>query len=258
VTYPIFYDEGYSGENTWEISNSEKDHILKSFRMKMGEKLFLSNGAGIKCEAEIIRTSPLVISTSNSRHCEGAERLWQSTQSAVPRINVVQGITKHENKDTVEMLAELGIKSYIPWKSNRSIKIPDPEKLVKSYTNQAIIGSKIARSAYLPKVLEPMTTKQLLKVIGKSKCIVFYEDADFVNSPSFGRGGTFGDGVVNNGAATNPGPEEEQYLILGPEGGITPEEIQLFQQQGYEIASLGERVLSSKVAAVSAVNKANF
>lgn len=227
MTKHIFYDSKLTNNNDiWILDNEEVGHIIKSFRMKIGDKFYLSNKKGLRADAKIEKISKNSIDLKLSHFIQFEE----------PRITIIQGITKNENKDSVEILSELGIKEYIPWLSMRSIH-PDSktnDKLVKSYQNFATIGSKIARSPWVPTISKPLKTIDIIKSYKRG--LVFSELSN-----------------DNNFECTN----DKDVVVVGPEGGIANEELELFEKANWEIVSLGSRILSSKTASIMAFAKIN-
>ena len=48
------------------------------------------------------------------------------------------------------------------------------------------------------------------------------------------------------------------FIVIGPEGGFTKEEVELAKEKGLTVASLGKRILRAETAAIAAVTLAQY
>ena len=160
-------------------------------------------------------------------------------ESLDTHITVIQAIPKGDRlKESIELITESGADRIIIWSAHRSIGKSDKgiEKLVRT----AREASKQSRRYRIPEICGAMSSKNIIDEIGKSDlAIVFHESAlsklsDIVNTPA-----------------------KKILVIIGPEGGITDAELELFAGAGAKVALLGRPILRSAhagLAAVSAVN----
>ncbi|MCC5686436.1 RsmE family RNA methyltransferase, partial [Klebsiella pneumoniae] len=120
-----------------------------------------------------------------------------------------------------------------PWLSNRTIaRWPADKqgKQVAKWQAAAREAAKQSRRAWVPQVAEPVTTNQLCELVVGKQALVLHEDA----------------------VAPISGVEfaDEVFLIVGPEGGIGPEELEAL---GADAVKLGPEVLRTASAAFAAL-----
>jgi 16S rRNA (uracil1498-N3)-methyltransferase len=154
---------------------------------------------------------------------------------------IIQAIPKGDRiKETIELCTEGGADQIVMWKAARSIGKSDDK--IEKLQITAREASKQSRRFRIPKVFGVATTNYVIDEIAKSDLvIVFHESATQKVSE-----------LVKPGA-------QKVAIIIGPEGGLTDEEVDLFAASGAKVALMGRPVLRSAhagLAALSAVNTA--
>jgi 16S rRNA (uracil1498-N3)-methyltransferase len=157
----------------------------------------------------------------------------------MPRVVVVQAIPKGERGElAVEMLTEVGADVIVPWAAARSIarwKGERAEKSLAKWRSAAREAAKQARRSWFPTVSELATTDDVVALLAKASVrVVLHEAASgpLADVPVPGRG--------------------EIVIVVGPEGGITEDELSAFSAVGAEPLRLGSSVLRSSTAGVAA------
>jgi 16S rRNA (uracil1498-N3)-methyltransferase len=157
----------------------------------------------------------------------------------MPRVVVVQAVPKGERGElAVEMLTEVGVDVIVPWSASRSVARWKGERAAKSlekWRSAAREAAKQSRRAWFPEVTPPAGTDEVAaRLAGASVRVVLHEAASgpLADVPVPGRG--------------------EIVIVVGPEGGITDEELAAFAQVGAEPLRLGSSVLRSSTAGVAA------
>ena len=148
-------------------------------------------------------------------------------------ITVVQALPKSDRaKEAIELLTEAGVDRIVPWAASRSIG-----KASEKFTVTAREASKQSRRLRIPEVTDIATTSQICEAIALSDlAIVFHESAEMKLS----------DCVSSHNVA-------HLLIIIGPEGGITPTEIEEFKAAGAKVALMGRPILRSAHAGIAAV-----
>ena len=154
---------------------------------------------------------------------------------------IVQAIPKGDRiKESIELSTEGGADRIVMWKAARSIGRAD-EKIEK-LQQTAREASKQSRRFRIPEVSGVITTDLVVDEIAKADlAIVLHESATMQLSQ-----------VVQPGV-------KKVTIIIGPEGGLTDEEVETFAAAGAKVALLGRPILRSAhagLAALSAVNTA--
>jgi 16S rRNA (uracil1498-N3)-methyltransferase len=150
---------------------------------------------------------------------------------------VVQALPKSDRvKEAIELIVEAGADRIIPWAAARSISKWQGDSQSKWQTT-SMTAAKQSRRYFIPQVLDVHTAKELTSLFSTStRALVLHEE---------------GAQPISSVLTPADAVHEEIFLIIGPEGGITPEEIQLFQSAGAEEVRLGEPILRSAHAAIA-------
>jgi 16S rRNA (uracil1498-N3)-methyltransferase len=154
---------------------------------------------------------------------------------------VIQAIPKGDRiKESIEMCTEGGADRIVMWKAARSIGKSD-DKIEKLQVT-AREASKQSRRFRIPEVIGVAATNAVVDQIAQADlAIVFHESASMKVSE-----------IVVPGC-------KKVAIIIGPEGGLTDEEVDTFAAAGAKVALMGRPVLRSAhagLAALSAVNTA--
>ncbi len=205
-------------------------HIARVLRAKPGEEILLSDGKGYWSRVTIsgVEKSAVELVVLESGH-------------QVPRdisITVVQGITKGDRtRENIELLVQAGVDRIVPWKAARSIgKLPDGVEKLKVAVIEA---GKQSRRYYLPEVADVVDLEQLQSII-RSADLSIILDAQAERKLSELKDKNYHLSSV--------------VLIVGPEGGITDEELEKMKEAGGIPAKLGRTILRSAHAGIAAVS----
>jgi 16S rRNA (uracil1498-N3)-methyltransferase len=139
----------------------------------------------------------------------------------------------------VEVLTEVGVDVVVPWAAARSVAVWKGERAVKSHAKwqaTAREAGKQSRRSWLP-IVSPLASTDEVRdlVAGADLAVVLHEDASVplagVEVPATGR-------IV---------------VVVGPEGGIAPDELATLESAGAVTVRLGDEVLRTSTAGVVAV-----
>ena len=209
----------------YEFNNEDAHHAVRVLRMAAGETFMLADGTGAwsQVKAFAIRKKSMEVEVIAS----GFQEPLATT------ITVVQAIPKSDRaKEAIELLTEAGVDRIVPWVASRSIG-----KVSDKFAVTAREASKQSRRLRIPEVTDIATTEQICEAIKLSDlAIAFHESADIKLS----------DCVSSHNVA-------HLLIIIGPEGGITPTELEAFKEAGAKIALLGRPILRSAHAGIAAV-----
>jgi 16S rRNA (uracil1498-N3)-methyltransferase len=226
----LFFSDQISSGSKQVLQNDEAHHAIKVLRVNIGELIKISDGVRNWVSGPIVEIAKkeLIISITDRGEI----------QSTMPELVLVQAITKSDrNKEMLELAVEAGVDRIIPWQADRSISKWQSDSTQKW---QAGIkqSCKQARQIKLPQLMKVMNTSEVVKVIGSEGFgIVFHEGAPTKLSE-----------------ITIPNSLTAVYLIIGPEGGISEQELELFQNANSKVVRLGETVLRSAHAGFAALS----
>ncbi len=229
---PLFLVEaGSLGPSTITLSGPEGHHAAAVRRLRVGERADVCDGAGGLAEGVVTGVGKSTVTLE--------VRAVQAVPAPVPRIVVAQALPKGDRGElAVELMTEVGVDAVIPWAAARSVTRWQGERGVKSLARwraTAREAAKQSRRPWLPAIGDLVDTAQLARRVAQSACAVILEaDAprrlQELQMPESG----------------------EILLIVGPEGGITPEERETLAQAGAAEARLGPTVLRTSTAGPAA------
>ena len=226
----LFFSDQISTGQRQVLENEEAHHAIKVLRLNIGEVIKISDGVGNWVSGPIVEIAKKELFISITERGQ--------IQAVKPELVLVQAITKSDrNKEMLELAVEAGVDRIIPWQSERSISKwqSDSEQKWQVGIKQSC---KQARQVKLPQLMQVMSTSEVIKSIGEGGFgIVFHEEA----STKFSE-------------LTIPNSQSSVYLVIGPEGGISEQELLSFQNNGSKVVRLGDTVLRSAHAGFAALS----
>lgn len=178
-------------------------------------------------------------------------------------INLYQGITKFDKLEfIIEKTVELGVYSINPVATEYCIaKIEDKkiDKKIDRFNKISKSAAEQSKRHIIPKVNEPISFKQMIENIKDLKCdenkstiktynLLFYENAVGMIKTKEKIGE-----IVKNLINKN-NDKIEVNVIIGPEGGFSEKEISVAKENGVDILSLGDRILRTETATITAIS----
>lgn len=218
---------------TYEFDSEDAFHAIKVLRIAAGEIFNLSDGNGT--------WSRVCVNNVNKKSMTVTVLESGFEEALSQQFTVVQAIPKGDRiKESIEMSTEGGVDRIVMWKAARSIGRAD-EKIEKLQST-AREASKQSRRFRIPQVSGVATTDQVVDEIAKADlALVFHESATATISQTVAPGA------------------QKVLIIIGPEGGLTDEEVSTFAAAGAKVVLMGRPILRSAhagLAAMAAVNTA--
>jgi 16S rRNA (uracil1498-N3)-methyltransferase len=212
------------------VEGAEAHHAVVVRRLAVGEPVLLTDGAGRLAECEVVATG--------KARLDVVVRSATSVPAPRPEIVVVQALPKGERGElAVEVLTEIGVATIVPWAAARSVAVWRGDRAAKSLAKwqaTAREAAKQARRAWFPEVSPLATTAEVVGLVAAAPlALVLHEEA------------------------SAPLPDElpdRVVLVVGPEGGLAPEELTAFAGAGARTVRLGSEVLRTSTAGVAAVS----
>ena len=212
------------------LTGAEAKHAAVVRRLRVGEAVTVGDGAGVWLAGIAEEVSPTRVDV---RIAERREHIAPS-----PRIVLVQALAKGDRDElAVQAACELGVDEIVPWQASRSVSRWDGPKAVKGRERWATIvreAAKQAHRAWLPEVAAPVTTKQLAARASAQRVLLLDPTASVRLSE-----------IEPDG--------RDLVLVVGPEGGISEEELGRLTAAGAERVLLGETVLRTSTAGPAAI-----
>ena len=218
-----------SGANV-EVTGDEAHHAIKVLRLAMGEEILLADGTGAWVRSKIDAIEKKSFRTAV------LERGF--TGQIQPELIVIQGLMKSDRaKEAIELLTVAGASTIIPWQAARSIA-KWQDQLGEKWVATSIAAAKQSRRLNLPEIEGPITTKQIAKRFGATaNLFILHESATIKIS----------DAARELSAAPI-------VLVVGPEGGLTGEELGDLSVAGGKVVLLGSEVFRSAHAGFAALS----
>lgn len=226
-------EEQVNGENAY-ISGSDVNHIVNVLRMKIGEELLISvkGDWDYLCKIEEIENDRV-----NLKLLECME------QRELPiKLTLLQGIPKSDKLEMIiQKATELGVSEIIPVKTNRVVVKIDEKKTqakVNRWNAIAQSAAKQSKRSIIPKVLNPQTLDNALEIVKDYGVkLLPYENADGIKKTK---------DILNSLDSKN-----NIAVFIGPEGGFEEAEVKKSTDSGFEVITLGKRILRTETAGLA-------
>lgn len=239
MTLPLFYSPEVTGATAQQavaLDPAASGHAVRSQRLDVGDQVLISDGLGTLAEG--------VLEDANPQHATIRIQTVTVAQSHKIQVNLVQALAKGD-RDLLaaEMATEIGVDSVIPWQARRSIVRFRPERLQKTLAKweaKLKAAAQQARRPYIPTLGEPVVAEDIAALHSpqdRNYVIVLHEDGD-----------------ENLAHVVESLPDVKTlHLVVGPEGGVSPEELDAVIAAGGSAVRIGSNVMRASTAGPVAV-----
>jgi 16S rRNA (uracil1498-N3)-methyltransferase len=228
----IYLPNTHSVNNQISITADKARYLASVLRCKEGEALVIFNGEGNCFKTKISKVGKKEVIA------DVLEKFPCNPESPI-NITLVQSLLKGEKMDLViQKTTELGVREIVPVVTERS-QLKETRKTAR-WQKIAEEASRQSGRTVIPLVHEPVSFQNIFAG-NDLKGFIFYEEggvrlsvSSFILHPS------------------------SLFIVIGPEGGFTKEEVELAKEKGLVAASLGKRILRAETAAIAAVTLAQY
>ena len=217
--------------STLELSGDDARHALGPLRLRVGDRVTSSDGAGGLAVGRIVRADrgALVV--------EVEERSGEAPRS--PTVRVLMAAPKGERLTwAVQKLTEVGVDAVVLVESSRSVRRWPAERAARAAERMATVAreaAKQSRRRFLPEVGGPMPWDEGMDAaLEAGTLVVLWEGAT--------------SGLPEVLPAQAP---RAISLVVGPEGGIPEEDARSAAERGALLAGLGPTLMRTETAAVA-------
>lgn len=221
--------DGAAAGDVVTLTGEEAHHAAVVSRMRRGERVLVSDGRGVMAEGVIERAER-----------DGVDVVLQHVQvveAPSPRIGLAQALAKGDRAElAVQASTELGVDAIVPWQARRSVvqwKGERGEKALERWRKVVREAGKQAIRPHLPDVGAVVDTAGLAALAQDWQLVVLEPTASV-------------------SLAQLP-IERDVLLVVGPEGGIDPGELEALEAAGALQARMGDHVLRTSTAGLAAV-----
>lgn len=222
------------------LTGQEARHAVTVSRVRAGEALLVGDGRGT--------VASCTVTSAEAQRLELHVGSVEAHPEPSPRVVLVQALAKGDRDElAVQAATELGVDAVIPWQAQRSISRWEGQKVAKGRDRwRAIVREAVKQSIRprVPEVEELATTKDLVRMAATSRVLVLDPTAEARLS--------------RVDLATADGDEaRDVLLVVGPEGGISPAEVEALRAAGAIPVALGSGILRTSTAGPAALALVN-
>ncbi len=240
MTLPVYFSSAITDANQGEIftlTGDEARHAISVKRTRLGEHIDIVDGQGVRVTLEVTQIEKKTLQGK-------ILRVGQEPKFTCPII-LVQALAKGaRDEQAIEMATEYGADMIIPWSAGRSIVSWQGEKSVKGkakWENIIRSAGKQSRRSWFPVICDLHDSKQVAKFISTQcaaggQVFVCHENAKTLLVD------------VLTELKSNNFCADSMTFIVGPEGGITDTELDLFTEAGARAVLLGDHILRAATA----------
>lgn len=214
------------------LSGADFKHIAQSLRMKPGDEVVVSDGAGWDFRVRLIEIGRSRI--------VGKILSQELRERPMPDVVLFQALAKGSKMDlVVQKATELGVSAIVPLKMERTaVKVAEERAGRKQarWGQIALEAAKQSRRSYLPVIECPQSWTGALEMLSGFDLIVVPYEAETEVSLKDALAGVGGKQVA---------------VVIGPEGGFAPHEIEDVRRGGAKIVTLGAQILRTETAAIA-------
>ena len=232
MTNPVFLvDAGtlHLDSTRVAIEGDEGRHAATVRRLRLGETVDVCDGAGLRATgriSDVARTSVTV----------DVDSVIQEEPDAVTLI-VVQAIAKGDRAEmAIEMATELGAAVIVPWQAQHSVATWTPGKSLDRWRRSVREAAKQSRRAFVPEVRDVHDTASVCTLLKSCDVALGLHEAATVHL-----------------ADIQLPAQGSVAIVVGPEGGVSAQEVDLMAAAGARVVRMGSHVLRTSTAAAAAL-----
>ncbi|PVE65348.1 16S rRNA (uracil(1498)-N(3))-methyltransferase [Microbacterium testaceum] len=212
------------------LTGAEAHHAAAVRRVRVDEEVTLGDGRGVWLSGVVVAATPKQVDV----------RVTARDERPAPfsRFVLVQALAKGDRDElAIQAATELGVDAIVPWQAARSVSRWDAkaEKGLARWRTIVREAAKQAHRAWIPEVEAVARTADLVRRAGESTVLVLEPTAS-----------------VRLTETTAP-DDRDVVLVVGPEGGIAPEELEALTAAGARPVRLGDTVLRTSTAGAAAI-----
>ena len=227
--------------NIIQLNYDNSCKIINVLKLKINQEIYLFNNTNFEFFSKIIKISHKTV------YVEILNTIKNNLESPL-KIHLAQAIAKHDNMDLIiQKSTELGVDEITPIISDRTIVKP------KNYTNKLDHWRKIAIAAcaqcgrnLIPRINSIISFKDFIKIVNQQPTInepclkLILSPSILLPLPN----------LLDNQFNTY----KRIWIIIGPEGGFTPSELNLAHQNRFNLKSLGPRILRTETTPIAIIS----
>ena len=234
--HKFFVEDNQIKDNKIKIINNDYNHIVNVLRMKKEDNILITNKNTLEtynCKIEQINEREVLCNIISVENKEVEMNV---------KVDIFQGLPKADKMEyIIQKCVELGVHKIVPVNMKYCIaKIKDEDKKNIRWNTISEVASKQCKRNLIPKIEKSINMTNLYNEIKNyDLAIVAYENEDNT--------------TIKNVLQENKNVKSIA-VIIGPEGGISSDEIDRLKNLGVKIVSLGNRILRTETASIVALS----
>jgi 16S rRNA (uracil1498-N3)-methyltransferase len=244
MSAPVFLAEGdmlahLGAGDTYLLDGAEGRHAGVVQRRRAGEHIDVVDGRGLRLRCEIVSVHAAEV------ELRVLERVDEGLDA--PCLVLAQALAKGDRDEmAIEAATEAGADGFVPWQAARSIVVWRGDRAAKSrarWIATVRAAAKQSRRALVPEVFDPVDTRGLAARVAQvcadgGAVLVLHEEASV---------------PIASCSLPAEGSDTEILVVVGPEGGITADEVDRLREAGAQPVRLGPHVLRTSTAGPLAI-----
>ncbi|MBF0627933.1 MAG: 16S rRNA (uracil(1498)-N(3))-methyltransferase [Magnetococcales bacterium] len=234
MTPRLFVSQPLRAGERIALDDTERHRVARTLRLRPGDGVTLFNGAAGEWHAQIVATAPELIVEPL--------RFVAGERDSPLAVTLILGLTKSGSIElAVQKAVEAGVDRMIPLLTRYGVSRPDArqsENKTRRLQRIAVEAAQQCGRTRVPELLDPLGWEALEGVLDSAPRLLFWEAA----------------GTQGARLKELPHPGNAITLLIGPEGGLSAEEVDLARERlGFVTVSLGPRILRAETAAIITV-----
>ena len=231
-----FFVEPNELNKKFTVLTDENAAHAKVLRLKIGEQVLICDGQGRECLCTVTDVAPNAISlvVESSQESKSEPAVAVSVYMAFPKADKLEHV--------IQKATELGAFEIVAFPSARCVSKPDDKSLSKKKERWQKIAASAAEQSgrgRIPQVVVLGSYREALaRGANADKAILFYEN----------------ERATTLKMAMEEGTYQSVSVLTGPEGGLEEREVEQAKDAGFQICTLGSRILRCETAPLCALS----
>ena len=237
----FFVDKEAVSDTAVTITGPDARHIARALRMAVGDVITVADGTGLEYTAVLtrIRDEECLCEITETKRSLSEPKSFITLYMAYPKGDKLETV--------IQKAVELGASRIVPFESSRCIKKPKADKAEEKTARLTRIADEAAKQCgrgALPTVSLPLSYNEMLKEASRAALPIFCYEGEGTRS------------LKDILDSLNEAPGSIS-VVVGSEGGFSPDEAREAEEIGFKMANLGPRILRCETApdyALSAIS----
>ncbi len=223
----FFVDPSTITDHVVALSEDDTQHALRVLRLHEGDTVLICDGKDRECSGKIIGTTKKSVSVQ-------LEDFYELHAEPQMKITLYQGFPKADKNDTIfQKGTEVGISGFVPFISERSVVKTDSKNKMRRYERIIYEASKQSHRGMIPSVEEAISFQEVCQRIPFHEMTLVAWEEEAIRSVKEALCGFRGTDIA---------------IVIGPEGGLSSEEVASMEEAGAITVTLGPRILRTETA----------